>query len=334
MNILITGIAGFIGFNLAKYILNHKKNVKIIGIDNLSPYYDRNLKLKRIQQLDNKIKFIECDISNKEILSKKIDDLDFKFVIHLAAQAGVRYSFENPMSYIKTNIEGTVNLLESIKNRKIKHLIFSSTSSIYGKSNSKKAFKETSCSDRQISLYAATKISAEKILHNYSYNFNLPVTILRFFTVYGPWGRPDMALFKFVDSTLQHKAIDVYNHGEIWRDFTYIDDLVKAINIILKIIPNTKTNIKEDTLSDFAPYRVINIGNQKAIKLNDFIDCLENVMQKKILKNYLPMQQGDVPFTLSDSTLLKKLTGFAPSTRIEYGIENFFNWYKDYYKIN
>lgn len=329
MKILITGSAGFIGFNLSEKLC---LKYQCMGIDNFNDYYDVNLKHARSKILKSK-GFItkKIDISSKSDLDSFLNKNEFDVIIHLAAQAGVRYSIENPNSYVQSNLIGTFNILESIKNKKIKHLLIASTSSIYG-SSKKVKLSEAKKSDEQISLYSSTKKSIENIAHSYSYTHQIPITIMRFFTVYGPWGRPDMALFKFVNAIMNDEAIDVYNNGNMWRDFTYIDDLVKAIQKLIHVIPDEKNRVDNDSLSTVAPFRIVNTGNQNAVSLNYFIEVLEGVMKKKAKRKNLPMQLGDVSFTLSDSSLLKNLIDYAPSTKIEKGIKNFYNWYKLYYQ--
>ena len=330
---LITGCAGFIGFNLTLKLLNQNNKYELYGIDNLNKYYDPNLKADRLKELKKfeNFNFTKLSLENFNSLKTLLENHNFDIIIHLAAQAGVRYSFQEPKTYISSNLIGTYNLLEIIKNLKTKHFIFSSTSSTYGYSETNEAFTEQSNTEHPISLYASTKKSCEVMIHNYSHNFNIPSTVLRFFTVYGPWGRPDMALFKFVNAILSNSAIDVYNKGELWRDFTFIDDLTESIYKLIEVIPQTEKKCSNDTLSSKAPYRVVNIGNQKAVKLDNFISTLEKVMAKKAIRKNKPMQKGDVPFTLSNSSLLKNLTGYVPSTNIEQGIKNFYDWYINYY---
>ena len=327
--ILITGVAGFIGFNLAKSLDDYE----IFGIDNLNNYYDVNLKLSRLNYLKKnpKFNFLKIDIcDDKDILEKYLSINKFDHVIHLAAQAGVRYSLENPISYINSNILGSVNLFETLKKEKFNgHLIVASTSSVYGLRN-ENDFLETDITDHQLSLYAASKKSLESISHSYSYNFNLKITLTRFFTVYGPWGRPDMALFKFTKNILNNEPIEVYNNGEMWRDFTYIDDLTKSLKLLISK-PPMNNNYDNDSISKVAPYRIVNIGNQKNVKLLDVINLLEETINKKAIINFLPLQAGDVKYTLSNSNLLKKIIDYSPNTPISKGIENFYNWYKGYY---
>ena len=269
-------------------------------------------------------------------------NLDFLFdkyqpeiVVHLAAQAGVRYSLENPRSYVNSNVVGTFNVMEMAKKYKVKHLLIASTSSVYG-SNTDMPFTENSKADTQLTIYSATKKATESMAHSYAHLWDLPTTIFRFFTVYGPWGRPDMALFKFVTSILKEKPIDIYNNGEMYRDFTYVEDLVISIKLLMDVIPEkSKSKITKsfESLSPVAPYRIVNIGNSKKIKLLDFIETIEDVLKKKAIRNYMPIQKGDVPETWADSTLLEKLTGYRPNTDFQIGVAQFIKWYKDYYNI-
>jgi UDP-glucuronate 4-epimerase len=326
--ILITGVAGFIGYHLCKKLEN---KFSIIGIDNLNNYYDKELKMNRLKRLSSNNIFLEIDITNKKNLDDLFSKNNFDCVVHLAAQAGVRYSFEHPQSYIDSNIYGTFNILENLKSCKDTNLIFASTSSAYGLSKEHHPFSENADSNMPVSLYAATKKSCEVMIHNYSHNFKIPSTVLRFFTVYGPWGRPDMALFKFVKSMKNNEPINVYNDGNMWRDFTFIDDLVESISRLISIIPSENGRVDGDSLSKVAPYRIVNIGNQNTVKLNDFISALEDVIGIKAKRVNLPMQPGDVPFTLADSSLLTKLTNYKPSTEIKLGVKKFYDWYERYY---
>ena len=326
--ILITGSAGFIGFHLCKAL---EKNYSLIGVDNLNSYYDKQLKIDRLKQLNKNFSFFETDIKSKKEVSRLFEKNSFDYVFHLAAQAGVRYSFKDPDSYISNNIIGTYNILENLKNNNNINFLFASSSSVYGYTKKKSGFEESSESSKPVSLYSSTKKSCEVLIHNYSHNFKIPSTILRFFTVYGPWGRPDMALFKFTNAILNEKPIDVYNQGEMWRDFTYIDDLVKYLKKILILKPSISDEMKNQSLSSNAPYRILNVGNQNTIKLSQFITTLEKVIGKKAKKNFLKMQAGDVPFTLSDNTLLSKIIDISPSTSLEEGLKKFYNWYRNYY---
>ena len=331
--IYITGSSGFIGFHTAKKFLD--KGLKVHGFDSMNNYYDVNLKKDRLNILlkYKNFSFTKGLLENKKLLNKSIINFKPTIIIHLAAQAGVRFSIKNPEEYLNSNIVGTFNILKIAHKIKIKHLIIGSSSSVYG-SNEKLPFREIDKTDHQISFYAATKKSSESLAHSYSSLWRIPITILRFFTVYGPWGRPDMAYFKFTRKILDGKKIDIYNKGKMYRDYTYIDDIVNGILQLINKAPslNKKIKIKNDSLSPVAPYRVLNIGNTKKIYLLDFINSLEKQLKKKIKKNYLPMQKGDVRSTLSDSSLLKKITGYNPKTNYKIGIKKFINWYVNYYK--
>ncbi len=332
--ILITGSAGFIGFHLARHLL--QKEYTILGLDGFTPYYDINLKKNRTKILEKFENFKNYNIMLEDIesLTKIFDHEKPNYVVHLAAQAGVRYSLEKPRSYLNSNLIGTFNVLEVSKKFNIKHLLIASTSSVYG-DNEDIPFNENQKSDMPLSFYAATKKSNEVMAHSYSYSFNLPITAFRFFTVYGPWGRPDMALFKFTKLILSNKPIDVYNNGNMKRDFTYVEDLVKSIINLIPIVPNhrkkTDKLIPGDSLSKVAPYRIINIGNSKTVDLMRFIEILEKILNKKAIIHFKKMQVGDVKETHSDSSLLEKLTKFRPNTDIKIGVKKFVDWYLDYY---
>ena len=337
MRTIITGSAGFIGFHLTKYLL--QKGYEVIGIDNFNSYYDTSLKYARNDELQKisleaKGKFIlkNCDIEDYENLLTIFSEYRPLNVIHLAAQAGVRYSIKNPKAYIQSNLVGFSNILECCKNFNVKHLIYASSSSVYGM-NSKQPFSSDDNTDFPISLYAATKKSNELLAFSYSHLFKIPSTGLRFFTVYGPFGRPDMAYFKFTKNILKGKKIDIYNKGKMYRDYTYIDDIINGIYKLIKKPPslNSKKKFKNDSLSAVAPFRVLNIGNTKKVYLLDFINTLEKELDKKIKKNYMPMQKGDVHSTLSDSSLLKRITGYNPKTNYKIGITKFIKWYLNYY---
>lgn len=324
MKILVTGSAGFIGFHLSLLFL--KKGHKVFGVDNLNSYYDVKLKKKRnsILKKYNNYSFKKINLHNLKTKDNELKKFKPNIVVHLAAQAGVRYSLEAPEAYIDSNIVGTFNILETFKNiRETKHILIASTSSVYGL-NEKFPFREDMNTDTPISLYAATKKSVENLSHAYAYNFNKPITILRFFTVYGPWGRPDMALFKFVKNALVNKKIEVFNFGKMERDFTYVGDVVRAIYKLKNCKPNKQKNY----------YQVVNIGNQKTIKLTKFINSIEKNLKVKINKIFKSMQTGDIKKTLSNSKKLFKLCKFKPQTNYDQGIKNFINWYKTYYKIN
>ncbi len=329
---LITGSAGFIGFHVAKKLL--KNNCRVIGVDCLSNYYDVNLKIKResILKKYSNYRSINANIEENNLLMSIFKEEQPQIIIHLAAQAGVRYSIENPRAYLNSNIIGTFELLEACRSFPPKHMLFASTSSAYG-FNETLPFTENQRSDHQMSFYAATKKSTESMAHSYSHLFNLPTTVFRFFTVYGPWGRPDMALFKFTEAILNNESLDVYNNGHMKRDFTFIDDLVTAIELLIEKIPDNEASTvsKFDSLSPIAPYRLVNIGNSKSIKLIDFIKTIEQITGKTAIKNFMPMQSGDVPSTLAKNQLLRDLTNFSPQTDLYYGVKKFINWYKDYY---
>ena len=332
MKIFITGSSGFIGFHLSKKLLD--KGHRVHGFDSMNNYYDIRLKKARYKIL-NKYKefsFTKGKLESQKILSNSILKFKPKIIIHLAAQAGVRYSTEKPRVYLDSNISGTYNIIELAKKINIKHLLIASSSSVYG-ANKKLPFKEIDKTETQLSIYAATKKSTESIAHSYSNIWKIPITILRFFTVYGPWGRPDMALFKFTKGILNKKKIDIYNNGKMYRDFTYIDDIVSGINLLIKKVPNTKQlgKYKNDSLSPIAPFRILNIGNTKKVYLLDFIKEIEKVLGKKAKRNYMPLQKGDVKQTLSNTNLLKKITRYNPKTNFKTGIRKFLDWYLNYY---
>lgn len=333
---LITGVCGFIGFSLAHRLLKQKK-FKVIGIDSINSYYDPKLKKDRLEKLNNDFDkknfvFYKIDISNKKKLQKIFKKNHVSIVVNLAAQAGVRYSLENPDAYIKSNIVGFFNILQLSKEFKIKHFLYASTSSVYGL-NKKLPFKETDSADHPIQLYAATKRSNELFAHSYSYLYQLPTTGLRFFTVYGPWGRPDMALFKFTKNILLRKKIDVFNFGNHTRDFTYIDDITRNIIRLIDKVPKKNKDKKIYTNTSNCPFRVVNIGNSKQEKLITFINHLENILKTNAKKNLLSLQKGDVKDTLSDTNFLQKLTGRRKPYDTKNGIINFVKWYKEYFKI-
>ena len=332
MKILVTGSSGFIGFHLSKKLL--EKGNKVHGFDSMNNYYDVKLKKARnnILKKYKNFSFTKNTIENKNALEKAFYKFKPSIVIHLAAQAGVRYSIECPRVYLDSNIIGTYNIIEVSHKLKVKHLIMASSSSVYG-ANKKIPFKEIDKTETQLSIYAATKKSNESMAHSYSNIWKLPTTMLRFFTVYGPWGRPDMALFKFTKGILNNKKIDIYNNGKMYRDFTYIDDIINGIVLLINKIPNIKQigKYKDDSLSPIAPFRILNIGNTKKIYLLDFIKQIEKELSKKAIRNYMPLQKGDVKQTVSNSNLLKKLTGYNPKTNYKLGIKKFLNWYLNYY---
>ena len=330
--LFITGSSGFIGFHVAKKYLD--KGFKVCGFDSMNNYYDVKLKRSRLNILKKykNFSFTKGYLENQKKLNSSINKFKPSIIIHLAAQAGVRYSIENPKIYLNSNIIGTFNVIECAKKLKIKHLIIGSSSSVYG-ANKKFPFQEIDKTDRQISFYAATKKSTENIAHSYSSLWKIPITVLRFFTVYGPWGRPDMAYFKFTKNILRGKKIDVYNKGKMYRDYTYIDDIVDGIVKLTNKIPklNSSKKYKNDSISHVAPIRTLNIGNTKKVLLSDFISAIEKILNKKAIKRFLPMQKGDVYSTLSDSSLLRRITGYNPKTKYKDGIKKFLNWYLDYY---
>ncbi len=332
MSILITGCAGFIGFHLAKKIL--ESDSCVIGLDSLNDYYDIDLKKARLEILKQypNFTFHKIDISNKEDV-QALSSERFSIIINLAAQAGVQYSSVNPHAYIDSNLQGFLNILELSKACQIKHLIYASSSSVYGM-NKEMPFKECHAVDHPISLYAATKRSNELMAHTYSHLFGIPTTGLRFFTVYGPWGRPDMALFKFTKSMILNEEIQINNHGDHFRDFTYIDDIVNGIVALLGAeLP--QVNDQHDLATDVstAPWRILNIGRGQKVHLLDFIECIENYFSKEFKKEFRPLQPGDVPTTFSDTSALYNLTSYEPSISVAEGVRNFLDWYVSYYKI-
>ncbi|MDC0587731.1 NAD-dependent epimerase [Gammaproteobacteria bacterium] len=327
MKVLVTGAAGFIGFHLTLALLN--KNDQVVGIDNLNDYYDPSLKKLRLDKIlehtnSSNFTFIKDDISDKSKMKKVFEDNAFDVVVNLAAQAGVRYSIENPHAYIETNVLGFMNILEGCRQTNIKHLVYASSSSVYGM-NTKQPFSTYDRVDYPISLYAATKKSNELMAHTYSHLYQVPTTGLRFFTVYGPYGRPDMAYYKFTESILNNKKIDVYNNGDMKRDFTYIDDIVEGI---VRVINKTPRPTKNDHSSSKAPYTLYNIGNNNPVSLKSFIKAIENSCKKKAIKNFLPMQPGDVPITYADIDDLIKDIQYKPGVPLDEGIKYFVDWYK------
>ena len=333
MNILVTGSAGFIGSHLAQKLLEREDTV--IGIDNHNDYYDIKLKEDRLNQfIDNKnYSHYRCDIADKNEIEKIFKEHKPKKVINLAAQAGVRYSIENPHSYIDSNIVGFTNILEACRHNKVSHLVYASSSSVYG-ANTKMPFSIHDNVDHPLSLYAASKKANELFAHTYSNLYQLPTTGLRFFTVYGPWGRPDMALFKFTKAILNNEPIQVFNYGNHKRDFTYVDDIVEGVIRVLDkpAEPNTEwTGEAPDSGSSFAPWRVYNIGNNNPIELNDYISAIEDATGVIAKKEFLPLQPGDVPETYADISDLEEFFEYKPTTKIEDGIKNFVEWYKSYY---
>ena len=333
--ILVTGAAGFIGFHLSKKLC--EEGWDVAGLDNMNNYYDPKLKEARLNQLlpSKNFKFHRIDLSERETVRNLFEKERYDFVVNLAAQAGVRYSLENPYAYIDSNISGFMNILEGCRHFPVKHLIYASSSSVYG-ANKKTPFSVHDNVDHPLSLYAATKKANELMAHTYSNLYKIPVTGLRFFTVYGPWGRPDMAAFLFTKAIIEDKPIDVYNHGNMKRDFTYIDDIVEGISRVIEKIPTPDNNWsgeKPDPSYSFAPYRLYNIGNNQPVELLKFIEILEKHIGKKATKNLLPMQAGDVFETYADVDDLINAVAFKPCTTIEDGVEKFVNWFKGYYKV-
>jgi len=336
MKVLVTGSAGFIGNHVSLRLLEEGREV--VGIDNLDPYYDVNLKRRRIKRLTPYENYINApmDINDQIKLNRVFDDHKIDQIIHLAAQAGVRHSLTAPRDYIEANISGFLNILEACRNFGTKHLVYASTSSVYG-GNTKIPFSEHDGTNHPKSIYAATKKTNELMAHSYSHLFNFPVTGLRFFTVYGPWGRPDMALFKFTKAILNNKPIDLYNNGNMKRDFTYIDDIVESITHILAKTPeidsNWNSNLPDPATSGIAPYRVYNIGSNNPVNLMDFVEILEIKLGREAVKNYMPMQPGDVDTSWANVDELAQNIGYTPITPIDKGIHNFVDWYLDYFEI-
>ena len=335
MKILVTGAAGFIGFHLARRLL--REGHTVAGLDNFSPYYDTGLKRDRINLLTPSAAFslIEANLADTRAMERLFNEEAPEVVIHLAAQAGVRYSLEHPQSYIQSNLVGFANILEGCRQRKVRHLVYASSSSVYGL-NTTLPFVETGTVDHPASLYAATKRSNELMAHSYSHLFRIPVTGLRFFTVYGPWGRPDMAPFLFTRAVLEGKPIKIFNNGKMERDFTYIDDIVDGICRTIPHIPQPDPAWDGGAPvpnASSAPYRLYNIGNNQSVPLEHFISVLEEALGRKALREYLPMQPGDVRATYADIDSLQQAVGFLPATPIEEGLPLFVTWYKDYYAV-
>ncbi|MGP6086691.1 NAD-dependent epimerase/dehydratase family protein [Antarctobacter jejuensis] len=332
--VFITGTAGFIGYHLAKLLL--EEGFVVYGLDGMTDYYDVQLKQRRNQHLlqSPNYGFTEAMLEDGEAVDRAIDDFAPDVIVHLAAQAGVRYSLENPRAYVNSNIVGTFNVMEAARRNAVGHLLMASTSSVYG-GNEVMPFTETEKADTQLTIYAATKKANESMGHSYAHLHDLPTTMFRFFTVYGPWGRPDMALFKFVKATLEGQPIDVYNHGEMYRDFTYVDDLVRGIRLLMDAVPvrpeSAEAIPEGDSLSPVAPFRVVNIGNSKSERLLDFIEAIEEALGMPTTRNLMDMQPGDVPATWADAGLLERLTGYRPQTDIREGVRRFVDWYRDYY---
>ena len=338
-NVLITGTAGFIGFHLAALLLKHGFNV--LGYDAMTDYYDVRIKERRHQMLLQNANFrcVTEPLEDMDALSAAFDSFEPDVVVHLAAQAGVRYSLEQPRAYIESNIVGTFNVMECARAHAVDHLLMASTSSVYG-GNTQMPFSEQQKCETPLTIYAASKKATEALGHSYAHLHNMPTTMFRFFTVYGPWGRPDMALFKFTKGIIEGTPIDIYNHGDMYRDFTYVDDLVEGIRRLIDTAPpladdvNQRADLPEcDNISPVAPYRVVNIGNSTKVRLLDYVEAAEAELGTKAIRNYMGMQQGDVQATWADASLLEALTGHLPNTPIETGVKRFVAWYLDYYNI-
>jgi UDP-glucuronate 4-epimerase len=334
-NILVTGAAGFIGYHVSRRLL--ERGDSVAALDNLNEYYDVNLKKARLKQLEafRNFRFVKMDLADREGVNEIFDREKPQRVIHLAAQAGVRYSLSNPHAYVTSNLMGFLNILEACRHGKVEHLVFASSSSVYG-ANTKMPFSVHDNVDHPVSLYAATKKANELMAHSYSHLYAIPVTGLRFFTVYGPWGRPDMSIFLFTRAILAGEPIDVFNNGDMRRDFTYIDDIVEGVIRVTDLIPSSNplwNGDDPDPGTSSAPYRLYNIGNHQPVPLLEMIAVLEKCLERKVEKRFLPMQPGDVPETYADVEALTNVTGFAPSTSLEEGIGRFVTWYRDYHGI-
>ncbi|MDV7269547.1 SDR family NAD(P)-dependent oxidoreductase [Thioclava sp. A2] len=332
--VLVTGSAGFIGYHLSALLL--REGFRVHGFDGMTDYYDVSLKQRRHQMLMQSPNFsaTEAMLEDLAAFDAMVDEFAPDIIVHLAAQAGVRYSLEQPRAYIEANVVGTFNVMEAARRHEVDHLLMASTSSVYG-ANTKMPYAETDKADTQLTIYAATKKATEAMGHSYAHLWNIPTTMFRFFTVYGPWGRPDMALYKFVDAILEGRPIDVYNHGDMFRDFTYVEDLVRGIRLLIDTPPVRPAEGEEipegDSLSPVAPYRVVNIGNSDKVRLLDFVDAIEDAVGVKATRNYMEMQKGDVPATWADASLLQRLTGYRPQTDVRDGIAKFVAWFRDYY---
>lgn len=336
MRVYISGAAGFIGYHLARLLLD--EGITVRGMDGMTDYYDVSLKRGRLAGLSQHPDFSFSEFMLEDAARLAADIASFRpdAIVHLAAQAGVRYSLEAPRSYLSANIDGTFNIMEAAHNARVSHLLLASTSSVFG-ANTEMPYRETDKCDTQVSLYAATKKATESLSHAWAHLWNLPTTCFRFFTVYGPWGRPDMAPFKFTRAILAGEVIDVYGHGNMYRDFTYVTDLVRAIRLLIDAVPvraDSAADIAEgDSLSPVAPWRVVNIGNGEKVALEEFIAAIEAATGKPAKKHYMEMQKGDVPATWADNSLLRHLTGYRPETDIRTGMSAFVEWYRAYYRL-
>jgi UDP-glucuronate 4-epimerase len=333
--VFITGTAGFIGYHLAQLLLQNGCAVQ--GYDGMTDYYDVNLKRRRHAMLNQHDGFSASEAMLEDTATLDTSIMSFKpdIIVHLAAQAGVRYSIDNPRAYLDSNIVGTFNVMECARRSGVEHLLMASTSSAYG-ANTEMPFRETDKVSTPLTFYAASKLANEAMAHSYSHIYDLPITMFRFFTVYGPWGRPDMAYFKFAKAIIEGTPIDIYNNGDMWRDFTYVSDLARGIAGLIEAIPQRPASAEEiedgDSLSPAAPFRIVNIGNSEKVRLLDFVQAIEDALGKKAIHNYMPMQLGDVRATWADAALLNKLTGYKPQTHYRDGISKFVNWYQDYYQ--
>lgn len=333
--VLVTGTAGFIGYHLANLLL--AEGFRVHGYDGITDYYDVRLKQRRHTMLlqNHQFSATEGMLEDQKCLDTIADEFAPDVIVHLAAQAGVRYSLENPRAYLDSNVIGTFNVMEVARRHEVQHLLMASTSSVYG-ANEHMPFCETEKADTQLTIYAATKKANESMAHAYAHLWNIPTTVFRFFTVYGPWGRPDLALYKFVEAILENRTIDIYNHGDMYRDFTYVEDLVLAIRLLIDETPSRPTSRNRihahDSISPVAPSRIVNIGNSDKVRLLDFIEAIEDCLGKKAIRNYMDMQKGDVPATWANADLLQSLTGYRPRTDFRTGISNFVSWYRDYYE--
>ena len=330
MRVLVTGSAGFIGFHLSRLLL--AEGAWVQGYDGMTDYYDVALKRRRHALLSENPRFSAAEgmLEDQPRLDAVADAFRPNLIVHLAAQAGVRHSIDNPRAYLDANITGSFAVMDVAQRHRVRHLMMASTSSVYG-ANTEMPYAETHRADTPMSFYAATKKATEAMGHAWAHIHGVPVTMFRFFTVYGPWGRPDMALFKFTRAILAGEPIEVYNHGDMWRDFTYVDDLVRGIRLLMDAVPGQGPTVEGDSLSPVAPFRVVNIGNSERVRLTDFIDTIEECCGRKAMRTLLPMQQGDVPATWADASLLQALTGYRPRTTFRDGVARFVDWYRDYH---
>lgn len=331
--VLITGSAGFIGYFLAKLLLD--EGIVVHGYDALTDYYDVTLKQRRNQMLlhSQGYSFTHATLEEPDTFARVASEFGPDMIVHLAGQAGVRYSLENPRAYLESNLVGTFNVMEAARELGVQHLLMASTSSVYG-ANEEMPFREDHKADTPLTFYAATKKANEAMAHSYAHLWAIPTTMFRFFTVYGPWGRPDMALFKFTKGIFEGTPIDIYNYGDMYRDFTYVEDLVRGIRLLMDAVPGApETAVENDTLSPAAPFRIVNIGNSEKVRLLDFVEAIEAETGLDAKRNYMDMQKGDVFATWADASLLKELTGYAPQTDVRTGVGRFVAWYRDYYKV-